>query len=407
PMAPNPTLATGPGGFAPPVPPASAGADLAVPGARGLTTGTAAAAGSLALANETFPSEPGKPGIARVLTFPIGTGPEKRSESIPLDEPGSPATRSLGGAPPLATGALPPSGAPPLANPAVGETGGLPPSGMPGNLSVRPADSRPAAFVPVDGKNIPVLTMPAGPGQPMPITPGSIPAPANGQVMPLNPATVTNPVNGLTNSLNGTANSLTNQANNAVGGLNNPLNSAVNGANANLNTATNNLNNTVGGLNTQMNNTVNGLNNSLNDASRSLNNTATNFNNQANSAIGGINNQVNGATSSLNNTITGLNTQANNTVGAANNAINNSLNSVTGAVSSWTEHPYKVQAGDSWDKISQAQYGTTLYAPTLKTFNQTHPRGAETLAKDGSPVAGQEVYLLPLDQIRKLTSAPR
>ena len=159
----------------------------------------------------------------------------------------------------------------------------------------------------------------------------------------------------------------------------------MNGANANLNNAATSLNNTANGLNTQMNNTVNGLNNSLNDASRSLNNTTTNLNNQVNGTINGLNNSL----------------------GTANNTLNNTVNNVTGAVSSWTEHPYKVQAGDSWEKISQAQYGTTLYAPTLKTFNQTHPRANETLAKDGSPMAGQEVYLLPLDQIRKLTSAPR
>ena len=156
-----------------------------------------------------------------------------------------------------------------------------------------------------------------------------------------------------------------------------------------------------------MNNTVNGLGTSLNEASRNLNTTANNLNNQTNSAIGGLSNQLNGGASNLNNAVNGLNNSLNTASNNLNNTVNGALNSASGAVSSWTEHPYKVQAGDSWEKISQAQYGTTLYAPTLKTFNQTHPRGGETLAKDGSPVAGQEVYLLPLDQVRKLTSAPR
>ena len=374
PMAPSPTTGSGLGGFAPPVPPPSAGSDLSSSGTRGLGVGAGTAAGGLALSSETFPTDPGKPGIARVLTFPIGTGPEKRSESIPLDEPGFPAARLAGGAPPLATGGTIPGGSPSLATTGTGEAGGLPPSGMPGNLSVRPTDSRPAAFVPVDGKNIPVLTMPAGPGQPMPITPGTIPLPPSGTAAPVSPNGVGRP---------------------AVG----PTAGAA-GAPTSLNTS-------VNGLNTQMNNTVNGLGTSLNEASRNLNTTANNLNNQTNSAIGGLSNQLNGGASNLNNAVNGLNNSLNTASNNLNNTVNGALNSASGAVSSWTEHPYKVQAGDSWEKISQAQYGTTLYASTLKTFNQTHPRGGETLAKDGSPVAGQEVYLLPLDQVRKLTSAPR
>jgi hypothetical protein len=117
---------------------------------------------------------------------------------------------------------------------------------------------------------------------------------------------------------------------------------------------------------------------------KNLNNAGTNLNNSLTNTVSGLNNQVNSAAANLGNTVNGT----------------------AASVSSWTEHPYKVLQGDSWDKISQAQYGTPLYAATLKTFNQTHPRSGEALAKDGSPVVGQEVYLLPLDQIRKLTTAP-
>ena len=323
--------------------------------------------------NETFPSEPGKPGISRVLTFTLDKGPEKRSESIPLDEPGFPVGGSVGAAPP--TGIAPSQG-----TGGVGLAPVLPPSGVPGNMSARPAESRPAAFVPVDGRNVPVLTMPADPGVPRPITPGSIPvAPAAG---PGNPSVGFNAPAAAgavgTGAVIGTGLALNQSGvNGANNNLNNQMNSAANDLNKNLNNAAGNLNSSVNGLNNSLDSTGSGVNKNLNNAGTYLNNSLTN-------TVSGLNNQVNSAAANLGNTVNGT----------------------AASVSSWTEHPYKVLQGDSWDKISQAQYGTPLYAATLKTFNQTHPRSGEALAKDGSPVVGQEVYLLPLDQIRKLTTAP-
>ena len=331
------------------------------------------ASGNLGSLNETFPSEPGKPGISRVLTFTLDKGPEKRSESIPLDEPGFPVGGSVGAAPP--TGIAPSQG-----TGGVGLAPVLPPSGVPGNMSARPAESRPAAFVPVDGRNVPVLTMPADPGVPRPITPGSIPvAPAAG---PGNPSVGFNAPAAAgavgTGAVIGTGLALNQSGvNGANNNLNNQMNSAANDLNKNLNNAAGNLNSSVNGLNNSLDSTVSGLNKNLNNAGTNLNNSLTN-------TVSGLNNQVNSAAANLGNTVNGT----------------------AASVSSWTEHPYKVLQGDSWDKISQAQYGTPLYAATLKTFNQTHPRSGEALAKDGSPVVGQEVYLLPLDQIRKLTTAP-
>ena len=114
-FAPPPPLPLpgGSGSFAPPPPPLSASGGLgsfAPPplsptpvDSPPLSLGSAPK--SPVNLNETFPSEPGKPGIARVLTFPVATGPAKRSEFIPIDE--EPLPGGTGGLAAPGPGSLP------------------------------------------------------------------------------------------------------------------------------------------------------------------------------------------------------------------------------------------------------------------------------------------------------------
>ncbi len=336
-FAPPPPLPLpgGSGSFAPPPPPLSASGGLgsfAPPplsptpvDSPPLSLGSAPK--SPVNLNETFPSEPGKPGIARVLTFPVATGPAKRSEFIPIDEEPLPGGTGGLAAPGLSgfPAGLAPAAAPPLAS--------LPPSGVPGNLIIKPGDSRPPSFVPPEGRSVPVLTMPAEPTAPgsspaFPLAPGnSVPAPVPVPVpVPVPaPAAPKNPGGGMAAGFNA----------NPAQGEPKPLVLTFN---------QNNPPDAPGSLNTGMK------------------------------------------------SVTGV--------------TNPAASAVRPAVSTWSEQVYKVGAGDTWDKICQKQYGSGLYAPSLKSFNIAHPRSGETLNKDGNPVAGHEVYLPPIEEMRQMLGKP-
>lgn len=60
-----------------------------------------------------------------------------------------------------------------------------------------------------------------------------------------------------------------------------------------------------------------------------------------------------------------------------------------------------VAAGDSFKAISRLYYGSEDYAQALQLWNQNHPRASDALARDGTLMPGDRVFLPPVTQLEK------
>jgi hypothetical protein len=66
-------------------------------------------------------------------------------------------------------------------------------------------------------------------------------------------------------------------------------------------------------------------------------------------------------------------------------------------VVSYTEETYVANAGDSYQSISRAKYGTESYAHALYLFNRSHPLAGEEVSQGENVKARQSVYLPPAE----------
>jgi hypothetical protein len=69
-------------------------------------------------------------------------------------------------------------------------------------------------------------------------------------------------------------------------------------------------------------------------------------------------------------------------------------------VVSYTEESYLAGAGDSFQSISRAKYGTDTYAQALYFFNRSHPLAEDDLVQSDSLKAKQTVYIPPVEILR-------
>jgi hypothetical protein len=66
-------------------------------------------------------------------------------------------------------------------------------------------------------------------------------------------------------------------------------------------------------------------------------------------------------------------------------------------VVSYTEETYVANAGDSYQSISRAKYGTESYAHALYLFNRSHPLAGEEVSKGENVKPRQSIYLPPAE----------
>jgi hypothetical protein len=64
-------------------------------------------------------------------------------------------------------------------------------------------------------------------------------------------------------------------------------------------------------------------------------------------------------------------------------------------VVSYDEEAYGAAAGDTFQSISKAKYGTDAYAQALYLFNRSHPLAGDELLQSDALKAGQTVYVPP------------
>ena len=73
----------------------------------------------------------------------------------------------------------------------------------------------------------------------------------------------------------------------------------------------------------------------------------------------------------------------------------------TTQVVSYQEMRRPVAATDTFQSLSKQYYGNDSYATALQMWNQTHPRASDAMARDGTLVPGDKVYIPPTAQLER------
>jgi hypothetical protein len=67
--------------------------------------------------------------------------------------------------------------------------------------------------------------------------------------------------------------------------------------------------------------------------------------------------------------------------------------SIARTVESWDEVSYVWKTGDTFPSLSAHYYQTEDYAQALQLYNRNHPRASDTMHRDGTPNAGETIYI--------------
>jgi hypothetical protein len=78
---------------------------------------------------------------------------------------------------------------------------------------------------------------------------------------------------------------------------------------------------------------------------------------------------------------------------------------LTTQVVSYEEIRHSVRTGDTFASLSTEYYNTDGYAKALLLWNQTHPRASDAMARDGTLVPGDKVFIPPVGQLEQHCSA--
>jgi LysM domain len=74
---------------------------------------------------------------------------------------------------------------------------------------------------------------------------------------------------------------------------------------------------------------------------------------------------------------------------------------VTTQVISYEEVRHTLASGETFESLSKEFYNTDSYAKALQMWNQNHPRASDAMARDGSIVAGDKIFIPPAAQLEQ------
>jgi LysM repeat protein len=88
---------------------------------------------------------------------------------------------------------------------------------------------------------------------------------------------------------------------------------------------------------------------------------------------------------------------------------------VTTQVISYEEMRHTLAPGETYESLSKQFYNSDAYAKALQMWNQNHPRASDAMARDGSIVPGEKLFVPPVEQLEQhyaavipnLKAAPR
>jgi hypothetical protein len=75
--------------------------------------------------------------------------------------------------------------------------------------------------------------------------------------------------------------------------------------------------------------------------------------------------------------------------------------SLSTQVVSYEEVRRAVRAGDNYESLSKEYYNSEGYAKALQLWNQNHPRASDVMARDGSLVPGEKIFIPPAAQLEQ------
>jgi hypothetical protein len=70
-------------------------------------------------------------------------------------------------------------------------------------------------------------------------------------------------------------------------------------------------------------------------------------------------------------------------------------------VVSYEEVRHTVEPADTFQSLSKDFYNSDAYARALQMWNQTHPRANDAMARDGTLVPGQKIFIPPAAQLEQ------